>query len=146
MLDRPDEALERLSAARDISQREGYDAILPHLTGRLATALARTGQAEMAVTLVEELLRRVDEQRTGRLEVCHFHHRMLEVCHFHIGYGEALFRAGRGEEALRTLDLVVKMAREMESRTLIVRALGLRALIEPEGSAAQQDISEQARL
>ena len=88
MLDRPDEALVRLSTAKDISQSEGYDAILPHLTGRLAAALARTGQAEFAVSLVEEQLQRVDVQRTGR----------LEVCHFHIGYGEALLRAGRREE------------------------------------------------
>ncbi len=136
MQHRPDEALHRLMAAKDISQREGYDAILPHLTGRMAAALARTGQAEQAVAMVEELLRRVDEQRTGR----------LEVCHFHIGYAEALFWAGRQEDALTTLDRVVKMTREIESPTLIVQALGLRAMIEPEGMAAQRDVSEQARL
>ena len=136
MLNRPAEAFERLSEAKDISQREGYDAILPHLTGRLATALARTGRADLAVSLVEEMLKRVDEQRTGR----------LEVCHFNIDYAEALFRAGRREEALRTLDRVVKMTREIESPTLIVQTLGLRATIEPEGAAAERDLAEQARL
>ena len=104
-LNRPAEAVDHVLTAKDLAEREGYDAILPHVTGRLAAGLARTGKADRAVSLVEELLMRIDDHRTGR----------LEMFNLHIGFGEALRSLGRDDEAQSTFDYVVQIARDLDN-------------------------------
>ena len=70
MLHRNDQAVECLSIAREIVERNGYDAIKANLTGAMATALARTGNAHQAVGLVEACMESGMHLRTGQMEVC----------------------------------------------------------------------------
>src|SRR5262249_39860844 len=49
MLRRNEDALECLSAGREIIERNSYDAIKANLVGAIATALARTGHAREAI-------------------------------------------------------------------------------------------------
>lgn len=135
-LNRPAEAVDHVLTAKDLAEREGYDAILPHVTGRLAAGLARIGRADQAVSLVEELLMRIDDHRTGR----------LEMFNLHIGFGEALRLLGRDDEAQSTFDYVVQIARDLDNPTMMVQALGARASIEPDSPSAKRDLSEQRRL
>ena len=79
---------------------------------------------------------RIDDHRTGR----------LEMFNLHIGFGEALRSLGRDDEAQSTFDYVVQIARDLDNPTMLVQALGARASIEPESPSAQRDLSEQRRL
>ena len=84
MLHRNDQAVECLSIAGEIVERNGYDAIKTNVIGAMATALARTGQAHRAVGLVEACMESGLHLRTGQ----------MEACYLYAGYAEALVRDG----------------------------------------------------
>ena len=108
MLHRNDQAVECLSDAREIVERNGYDAIKANLTGALATALARTGKAHQAVGLVEACMESGMHLRTGQIEVCYLY-------------------AGYAERGLSALDRALTISKSLGHPWLMVECLGLRA-------------------
>jgi class 3 adenylate cyclase/tetratricopeptide (TPR) repeat protein len=140
MLRRNDEAVECLLIARELTERNGYDAIKPNLTGAIATALARTGKAGQAVGLVEDCLEGGMHLRTGQ----------AEVCFLYVGYAEALVRSGELERGLSALDRALAIARTIKNPWLIVECLGLRARVlteaTPDDPRIDQDLTEQRAI
>lgn len=136
MLHRNDQAVECLSIAREIVERNGYDAIKANLTGAIATALARTGQAHQAIGLVEACMDSGAHLRTGQ----------MEACYLHAGYAEALVRDGQSERGLAALERALSTAKTISNPWLIVECLGLRArlLVEttPGAPSVGQDLAE----
>jgi class 3 adenylate cyclase/tetratricopeptide (TPR) repeat protein len=136
MLHRNDEAVECLSIAKEIVERNGYDAIKANLTGAMATALARTGKAHQAVGLVEACMESGMHLRTGQ----------VEVCYLYAGYAETLVRDGESERGLSALDRALAIAKTIRNPWLIVECLGLRArlLVEtkPGTPRVVQDLAE----
>ena len=136
MLRRNEEAVECLSAASAIIERNGYDAIKANLTGAIATALARTDRAREAVRLVEVCLQSEIHLRTGQ----------AEVCQLYAGYAEALVRTGEAMIGLAALDRALSIAKTIKNPWLIVECLGLRARLlaetTPDDSRIGQDINE----
>jgi class 3 adenylate cyclase/tetratricopeptide (TPR) repeat protein len=117
MLHRNSEAVDCLEAAREISERNGYDAIKANLAGRSAIALARSGRAGEAIAIVEDCVAKELHLRTGR----------LENYYLQAGYAEALFRGGETDRGLAVLDGALAIAREIGNPCLIASGLGLRA-------------------
>ena len=136
MLHRSEDAVECLSAAREIVERNGYDAIKAHLIGAIATALARTGHARQAITLVEAFLQSEMHLRTGQ----------AELCHLHAGYAEALVRAGETPRGMQALDRALGIAKTIKNPWLVVECLSLRARLlaetTPDDKRIDQDINE----
>jgi hypothetical protein len=136
MLHRNDQAVECLSIATELVERYDYDAIKANLTGAMATALARTGNAYQAVGLVEACLESGMHLRTGQ----------MEVCYLHAGYAEALVRAGESERGLSALDRALSIARTIRNPWLTVECLGLRARLlaetKPGTPCVAQDLAE----
>jgi class 3 adenylate cyclase/tetratricopeptide (TPR) repeat protein len=117
MLYRNEDAVECLSAAREIIERNGYDAVKANLAGTIATALARIDRAPEAVRLVEECLQSRMHLRTGQ----------VEVCQLYAGYAEALVGVGDTVNGLAALDHAVSIARTIRNPWLTVECLCLRA-------------------
>jgi tetratricopeptide (TPR) repeat protein len=136
MLHRNDEAVECLSVARGLTECNGYDAIKADLTGAMAMALARTGNAREGVRLAQACLEGELHLRTGQ----------AEVCQLFAGYAEALVRAGDAEHGLSILDRALSIARTIRNPWLTVECLALRArlLVEttPDDPRLEQDIAE----
>ena len=136
MLHRSQEAAECLSIAREIVERNGYDAIKANLTGAIATALARTGEAHRAVGLVDACMESGMHLRTGQ----------MEVCYLHAGYAEALVRGGEAERGLSALDRALSIAKTIKNPWLTVECLGLRARllaeIKRDAPRVAQDLAE----
>ncbi len=139
-LHRNEEAVECVAAAREISKRNGYDAIKANLDGRMAIALSRSGRAAEAVWLVEDCLRRRLDRRTGQ----------LEIYYLHAGYAEALWRTGESDRGLAVLGHALAVARRIGNPCLIVDALGLRASLlaerAPDDQAVAADLAERAEI
>lgn len=137
MLHRNDEAVECLSIACEIVERDGYDTIKANLTGAIATALARTGKAHQAVGLVEALIASGMHLRTGQ----------IEVVYLYAGYAEALVRSGESERGLGTLDRALAIARTVKNPWMTVECLGLRArLLAETGTDAARVARDLAEL
>jgi class 3 adenylate cyclase/tetratricopeptide (TPR) repeat protein len=140
LLHRNAEAVECIAIAREISEREGYDAIKADLDGRMAIALTRTGRAAEAIRLVEDCLRRKLHRRTGQ----------LEVYYLYAGYAEALLRTGEIERGLAMLADALAVARKIHNPCLIVDALGLRARmladVAPGDARIAADLAERAEI
>jgi hypothetical protein len=136
MLRRNEDAVECLIAAREIIERNGYDAIKAHLIGVIATALARTGGAREAISQVEAFLQSDMHVRTGQ----------AELCHLHAGYAEALVRAGEAVRGMSALDRALAIAKTIKNPWLIVECLCLRARLltetTPDDTRIDQDINE----
>ena len=79
---------ECLSIAREIVERNGYDAIKANLTGAMATALARTGQAHQAVGLVDACMESGTHLRTGQIGALLFSMRVTLRLSFGTGNAE----------------------------------------------------------
>jgi class 3 adenylate cyclase/tetratricopeptide (TPR) repeat protein len=140
LLHRNAEAAECIAIAREISEREGYDAIKADLDGRMAIALSRTGRAAEAIRLVEDCLRRKLHRRTGQ----------LEVYYLHAGHAEALLRTGKIDRGLAILGEALAVARKIHNPCLIVDALGLRARmlaeLTPQDPRIAADLAERAEI
>ena len=140
MLHRNDEAVECLSVARELTERNGYDAIKANLTGAIATAMARTGEARQAIGLIEACLENGMHLRTGQ----------TEVCYLYAGYAEALVRCGETERGLSALEHALSIARSIKNPWLIVECLGLRARVltetTPDDPRIDQDRTEQRAI
>jgi hypothetical protein len=140
MLRRNDEAVECLSIAREIAERNGYDTIKPNLTGAIATALARTGKAHQAVGLVKACMEGGMHLRTGQ----------AEVCYLYVGYAEALVGSDELERGLAALDHALSIARAIKNPWLIVECLGLRTRVlmetTPDDPRIDQDLAEQRAI
>jgi tetratricopeptide (TPR) repeat protein len=136
MLHRNDEAAECLSIAREIVERNGYDAIKANLTGAIATALTRTGKPHQAVGLVEASMESGMHLRTGQ----------VEVCYLYAGYAEALIRDGESERGLSALDRALSIAKTIKNPWLTVECLGLSAQLlaetKPDVPRVAQDLAE----
>jgi class 3 adenylate cyclase/tetratricopeptide (TPR) repeat protein len=136
MLYRNEDAVECLSAAREIIERNGYDAVKANLAGTIATALARSGRAAEAVQLVEECLQSRMHLRTGQ----------VEVCQLYAGYAEALVVAGDAVNGIAALDHAVSIARTIRNPWLTVECLCLRARMlaetSPDDCRIGQDLGE----
>lgn len=140
LLRRDEQAADCLGRGRELSDREGYDAIQPNLTGREAHALARIGRAEEAIGRVEDTLARGLHLRTGR----------LEVFNLTAGHAEALYRAGQTGPGLDRLDEALTIARSINNPCLMVDALGLRARLltetSPDDPRVARDTAERLSL
>jgi class 3 adenylate cyclase/tetratricopeptide (TPR) repeat protein len=140
MLHRNEEAVECLSAARELTDRNGYDAIKANLTGAIATALARTGKARQAISLVEACLENGMHLRTGQ----------TEVCYLYAGYAEALIRSGATDLGLSAINRALTVAQAINNPWLIVECLGLRACLvvetTPNDPRIPQDLAEQQAI
>jgi tetratricopeptide (TPR) repeat protein len=135
-LKRNHEAVECLEIAVVLIERNGYYAGLPHILGLLSTALARTGDGERAVRMVEEWLRSGQEERTGR----------LELYYLNAGYAEALFSLGRIEQSFVAIETALAIARQISNPCLMLQGLGLRARFHRQSgrnpSEADRDLAE----
>lgn len=140
MLHRNDEAVECLCIAKELAERNGYDAIKADLTGAIATALARTGKARLAIRLVETCLEQGMHHRTGQ----------AQVCYLHAGYAEALVRCGEVERGLSSLEHALTIAQAIKNPWLIAECLGLRARLlaesAPDDPRILQDVTEQRAI
>jgi class 3 adenylate cyclase/tetratricopeptide (TPR) repeat protein len=136
---RDHDAVESLDLAYAMIERNGYDAGLPDAVGLLATALARTGEPQRALGMVEAWFARGEEKRTGR----------LELFSIDAGYAEALFRIGETERGLTALGRALEIGRSIGNPSLLVQGLGLRARLLGETSSGPQigqDLAEQQAL
>jgi len=140
MLRRNTEAVQCFAIARELSDRNGYDAIKANLTGATAAALARTGDAREAVRLVEACLRDELHLRTGQ----------MEVGWLYAGYAEALVRCGEGGRGLAALERALEIARNINNPWLLADCLGLsaclRAEIQPGHARIVSDLNEQREI
>jgi tetratricopeptide (TPR) repeat protein len=140
MLSRNAEAVDCLATARDLSERNGYDAIKADLAGRIAIALARTARAREAVVIVEDCLRQRLHLRTGQ----------LQVYHLYSGYAEALVRDGDIDRGFERLSEALAIARRINNPCLTVDGLGLRARlladVAPGDSRIEADLAEQGKI
>jgi tetratricopeptide (TPR) repeat protein len=136
MLYRNEDAVECLSAAREIIERNGYDAVKANLAGTIATALARIDRAPEAVRLVEECLQSRMHLRTGQ----------VETCQLYAGYAEALVGVGDTANGLAALDHAVSIGRTIRNPWVTVECLCLRARLLAEASPGDcrigQDLNE----
>jgi len=139
-LHRNAEAVQCIAIARDLTERNGYDAIKADLDGRMAIALTRCGRPADAVRLVEDCLRRKLHRRTGQ----------LEIYYLNAGYAEALLRTGEIERGLAVLGEALAVARRIDNPCLIVDALGLRARmlteLAPRDPRIEDDLAERAEI
>ncbi len=119
MLRRNTEAVQCFAIARELSDRNGYDAIKANLTGATAAALARTGNAREAIRLVESCLRDGLHRRTDQ----------MEVGWLYAGYAEALVRCGEGERGLAAMERALEIARSIKNQWLLADCLGLSACL-----------------
>lgn len=140
LLGRDAEAAECLNRARDLAERDGYDAILPNLAGRAAHALARLGRADEGIAIVEDCLAKGLHQRTG----------VMEVFNLRAGYAEALYRSGRIACGLDVLDEALDLARRIQNPCLLVDGLGVRirllAETSPDDPRIGDDLKERSAL
>jgi class 3 adenylate cyclase len=138
-LKRDHEAVECLEIAVTLVERNGYNAVSPHIIGLLSTALARSGRAEGAVQKVEAWLKSKQEERTGR----------LELYYLNAGYAEALFGLGRIDEAVAAIDRALVIGRAIKNPCLIVQGLGLRVRFRGSGGSVpdvERDLAERSEL
>ncbi|MBR1122722.1 AAA family ATPase [Bradyrhizobium lablabi] len=137
LLRRNSEAVQCFAIARELSDRNGYDAIKANLTGAAAAALARTGEARAAVRLVEQCLHDGFHRRTGQ----------MEVGWLYAGYAEALVRCGEHERAVEALERALEIAHGLKNPWLLADCLGLSAHllteIEPGHPRIAADLAEQ---
>jgi class 3 adenylate cyclase/tetratricopeptide (TPR) repeat protein len=140
MLQRNTEALQCFTIARELSNRNGYDAIKANLTGSMAAALARTGDAREGVRLAELCLRDELHRRTGQ----------MEVGWLYAGYAEALVRCGESERGLAALERALEIARSIKNPWLLADCLGLSAClhaeIKPDRARIMSDLNEQREI
>ncbi|MFL6846513.1 MAG: ATP-binding protein [Allosphingosinicella sp.] len=140
MLHRNEEAVECIAVAREITERNGYDAIKADLDGRMAIALTRCGRPSEAIRLVEDCQRRKLHRRTGQ----------LEIYYLKAGHAEALLRTGEVERGLAVLGEALAVARRIRNPCLTVDALGLRARmleeLAPGDPRIQADLAERAEI
>jgi tetratricopeptide (TPR) repeat protein len=140
MLHRNEEAVECIAVAREITERNGYDAIKADLDGRMAIALSRSGRPAEAIRLVEDCLRRKLHRRTGQ----------LEIYYLQAGYAEALLRVGEVERGLAVLGEALALARRIHNPCLTIDALGLRARmleeLAPGDPRIAADLAERAEI
>ncbi len=137
---RAEDAMRTMLAAKRICDSEGFDAINPHVTGRLAAAMARSGSTEMAVKVAGELADKTNGERTG----------YLEMFNFRLGYGEALVRNGQHDQGFEQVNAAISMAEQIDSPCLKVQALSIRiVLLEMAGAKnaqAQSDRRQRQQL
>jgi hypothetical protein len=140
MLRRNFEAVQCFAIARELSDRNGYDAIKANLAGATAAALARTGEAREAVRLVEACLRDGLHRRTGQ----------MEVGWLYAGYAEALVRSGEVERGLAALEQALEIARSLNYPWLLADCLGLsaglHAEIKPGDERIVRDLNQQREI
>ena len=139
-LRRDREAADCLEIAINLVNLNGYDPVLPHVVGLLASALARTGEPAKAVRAVEAWLARDLQDRTGR----------LELYYLNAGYAEALAELGSSSDALAAINRALDVARSISNPCLIVQGLGVRASLltafQPGSAQISADLDEQAML
>jgi tetratricopeptide (TPR) repeat protein len=139
-LKRYPEAVERLRAAYELTERNGYAASVPHITGLLAAALARSGSPQEAIRLVLKCIEAGHVDRSGT----------LEIYYLKAGYAEALFHVGDTATCFKELDEAIAIGRGCNNPCLVVQGLGLRARLreelEPNAPAIALDRAEQEDL
>lgn len=137
---RAGDAMRTMLVAKRICDREGFDAIIPHVTGRLSTAMARAGQTAEAVRVASDIVERTSRDRTG----------YLETFNLRLGYGEALFREGDREAGLAEIGAALAMASQIDNPCLRLQALGVRiemlAMCDAGDPRVAADRQEEARL
>ena len=136
---RHSEVIACLEYAVGLIERNGYDVILPHILGTLASARARAGEGARAVRDVEAWLNGEREGRVGP----------LELFYLNAGYAEALSAAGDVRRGLAAVDRAVEISRNISNPCLIAHGLGLRARLRDlacDTSGSQDDRAEQRDL
>ncbi len=138
-LKRHSEAVVCLEYAAGLIERNGYDAILPHILGLLASALARSGEGARAVRDVEAWLNSERQDRAG----------LLELYYLNAGYSEALSAAGDVRRGLTIADRAVEFSRSVSNPCLMAHGLGLRAslrVLVGDAPGSEADRAEQRTL
>lgn len=138
-LKRHSEAIACLEYSVALIEQNGYDAILPHILGLLATALARSGEGARAVRDVEAWLNSERKDRAG----------ILELYYLHAGHAEALCAAGDVRRGLAIVDRAVEISRSVSNPCLMAHGLGLRARLRflvGDAPGSEGDWAEQRRL
>ena len=138
-LGRHSEVIACLEYAVGLIERNGYDVILPHILGTLASARARAGEGARAVRDVEAWLNGEREGRVGP----------LELFYLNAGYAEALSAAGDVRRGLAAVDRAVEISRSISNPCLIAHGLGLSARLRDlacDTSGSQHDRAEQRDL
>ncbi len=134
------EAMRTMLTAKRICDSEGFDAINPHVTGRLASALSRSGSTEMAVKTAGEFVKKTNASRTG----------YLETFNLRLGYGESLCRNGQMDDGLEEIGMALQMAVKISSPCLKLQALSVRAAVlngvGDNSDLAEKDHTEIGRL
>ncbi len=131
------DAMRTMLAAKRICDSEGFDAINPHVTGRLASALSRSGSTDLAVKTAGEFVEKTDASRTG----------YLEIFNLRLGYGEALCRHGQMEAGLSEIETALEMAGRISSPCLMLQALTIRtAVMKRFDDTDQQIAADQAEI
>jgi len=126
------DAIDCLLVAVALIDSNGYDAILPHVAGVLATAFARSGEPGRGVRIVEDWLEKGQEERTGP----------LELFYLNTGYAEALFGEGDINKSLAAADKAVAIGRSVSNPCLIAQGLGLRSRLRAKTSSSAREIEE----
>jgi len=138
-LKRHSEAVACFEHSVELIDQNGYDAILPHILGLQASALARSGEAARAVRDVEAWLNSERDDRAGR----------LELYYLNAGYAEALAAAGDNGRGLMIADRAVEISRSVSNPCLMANGLGLRArlrVLAGDASGSESDRTEQRFL
>ena len=137
-LKRNQEAAECLMIAKALCDQNGYDPAKPTVTGHLATALSRCGEAKKGVDVAEECFDGGYDLPMDRRPSLHF---------LNAGYAEALFRTGRIEDGLAAANRTIEISRENKEPCSIALALGLRsrmlAEVDSENALIKSDLQEQ---
>jgi tetratricopeptide (TPR) repeat protein len=138
-LERHSEAIACLDYSVAMIEQNGYDVILPHILGLLASALARNGEGARAVRDVEAWLNSGRKDRAG----------LLELYYLNAGYAEALCAAGDARRGLAIVDAAVEISRRASNPCLMAHGLGVRSrlrLLVGDAPGSERDRAEQRVL
>lgn len=140
-------------ARKDIVAHFGQDRQIPEILNLLGTAYQHLGFSDISITYFLEALRalRKDSNLGEKISLLNniglamndlgqfgkaleYLRRALALCvgpsptlaQIHANIGSSLAESGRSEEALSTLDMAIKMAREQESEFVLCDALDMR--------------------
>ncbi len=114
---RNEEAASCLQVAWDLAEAHGYDATKSNLAGHMASAFARLGRADEAISIAESCFARRLHLRTG----------CMENVLLRTGHAEAVACAGDLDHGLALLDEALEIAVGIGNPCLLARGLDLRA-------------------
>jgi len=116
-LQRNEEAEETLRIAHNIAASNGFFPAAIHISGLLASALARLGESKLAVKITDNTNLHSRVIRCGG----------LQYFYFYAGRAEALFRDHQQEKAIAAIDTALSHASRIRDHGLLMQGYGLKA-------------------